>query len=100
MLMVTTSLTCQHGQQKNGVKKIELIQTNDGKTFRDIKDAEHYIADKVREAIDKWLTGITDNGKLKRDHVIDIILYLIPDYENAKSLIKDLNDVFEELEEE
>lgn len=82
------------------MKKIELIQTNDGKTFRDIKDAEYYIADKVREAIDKRLTGITDNGKLKRDHVIDIILYLIPDYESAKRLIGDLNNIFEELEDD
>ena len=82
------------------MKKIELIQTNDGKTFRDIKDAEYYIVGKVRERFDAQLNGITDNGKLKRDHVIDIILYLIPDYESAKRLIEDLNNIFEELEDD
>ena len=78
------------------MKKIEMVQTNDGKLFSCLEDAELHIVDKICEVLDNNLKGIEKKYPwFIRSHVFEIVQYMAGDYKKTKDLINKLNKTFE-----
>ena len=78
------------------MKKIEMVQTNDGMLFTCREDAELHIVDKICEVLDNSLKGIEKKCQwFKRSDVVDIVQYIAGDYKKIEELISQLNKTFE-----
>lgn len=78
------------------MKKIEMVETNDGKLFSCQEDAELHVVGKICEVLDDSLTGVEKKYPwFTRSHVLEIIQYMAGDYKKTDGLITQLNNTFE-----
>lgn len=67
-------------------KSVEVIQTKDGRTFRNQSEADEHVADKVREYLSNQLDILLKKGKLSRSEQFSITMALIPDIDAVEDL--------------
>jgi hypothetical protein len=86
------------------MEAIEMFQTNDGTLHTSEAEAKSHMADKLCEVLDRHLIGILDVDDAKplnrnhvwhRSEVVDIVNFLVGDYDKAKQLINDLYKTLE-----
>ena len=78
------------------MEKITMIKTKDGKIHKSEEEAQNYVVDKICAVLDNQLLGIHEvHPWWTRSHIMEIVAYMAKDYEKAKRMVKELNNVFE-----
>lgn len=80
------------------MEEITVYKTNDSKIHNTKEDAKKHISNLLCERLDKRLSRIHENDKgtvFQRHHIMDIVDFLMGDYEEAKRLINDLFIILE-----